>query len=112
MDGTTISYLEIGSGAAGRSSAFFAELFGWPFQPMEGQGDGWFDAGGIKIGLHGNDPDHGMVPYFRVANIHEAVALVRELGGQVDEATAEEPGFGIFRNCKDPAGVRFGLHQL
>jgi predicted enzyme related to lactoylglutathione lyase len=39
------------------------------------------------------------------------MALVREAGGQADPPAPEEPGFGRFSNCRDPQGIRFGLHQ-
>lgn len=106
-----VSYLEIGSAEAKSTQQFFASLFGWTFTAMGESGDGWLDSGSIRLGVHGNDADHGIVPYFRVDDIDSAVARVRALGGQVEEAAADEPGFGRFRNCNDAQGVRFGLHQ-
>jgi predicted enzyme related to lactoylglutathione lyase len=35
----------------------------------------------------------------------------REAGGEADPPAPEEPGFGRFSNCRDPQGIRFGLHQ-
>ncbi|EDX82400.1 hypothetical protein S7335_846 [Synechococcus sp. PCC 7335] len=37
---------------------------------------------------------------------------MKELGGEAESLGPEEPGFGRFCNCKDPQGIRFGLHQL
>lgn len=109
--GAEVGYLEIGSADAGRTGRFFAELFEWSLTPMGDSGDGWFDAGAIRVGLHGSDPEHGIVPYFRVTDIETAVERVRGLGGTVEEQETDEPGFGRFRNCRDATGVRFGLHQ-
>lgn len=106
-----VSYIEIGSGDARATSHFLADLFGWPFHAMGDAGDGWFDMPSVRVGLHGNDPGHGTVVYFRVSDIDAAAARVRELGGEVEEPGADEPGFGRFRNCRDPQGLRFGLHQ-
>jgi len=106
-----VSYLEIGSEDAKASASFFAALFAWRFSAMGEGGDGWFETGGARVGLHGNDPEHGIVPYFRVDDIEAAAARVRELGGSVEEPGADEAGFGKFRNCRDANGVRFGLHE-
>jgi uncharacterized protein len=35
---------------------------------------------------------------------------VRAAGGEA-EAVVDEPGFGRFVNCRDPGGIRFGLHR-
>jgi len=104
-----ISHIEIGTGDVKAASEFFAALFGWRFVAMDG-GGGWFDAVGGKIGLHGSDPTVGVVPYFRVADIEQAVQHVRDLGGEA-EAIVNEEGWGKFSNCRDPQGARFGLHQ-
>ena len=111
MDGE-ISYIEVGSGDAAATARFLTDLFGWSFTPMGDAGDGWFQTPGIRAGLHGNDPAHGIVPYFRVPDIEAAAARVRELGGEVEGVSEEEAGFGRFCNCRDSQGLRFGLHQF
>ncbi|MGF1512061.1 MAG: VOC family protein [Myxococcota bacterium] len=109
---STISYIEMGSGNASLSSSFFERLFDWRFHAMDGsEGGGWFETSSIRVGLHGRDHEFGIVPYFRVQSIEVAVADVRRLGGQADDHIANEPGFGRFCNCKDPQGMRFGLHE-
>lgn len=108
MDGE-ISYIEVGSEDAAATARFLSDLFGWSFTPM---GDaGWFQTPNIRAGLHGSDPEHGIVPYFRVADIEAAAARVRELGGEAEGPGEDEPGFGRFCNCRDAQGLRFGLHQ-
>lgn len=103
------SYLEIGAPDAETARSFFADLFGWQYNPMEN--GGWFDTGDIKTGLHGGDNRPAIVVYFEVPDIVAAVKKVRELGGVADDPTPEEPGFGRFSSCTDPQGVRFGLRQ-
>lgn len=107
---TEIMYLEMGSGDVTASSDFFVNIFGWSFASMGGNEGGWFDAAPLKIGLHGGDPKWGIVPYFKVDDIQAASDKVRDFGGEADAKTSEE-GFGWFVNCKDPQGMKFGLHQ-
>lgn len=106
-----ISYIEVGSGDAAATARFISALFDWPFTPMGDSGAGWFQTPAIRAGLHGSDPEHGIVPYFRVPDIEIAAARVRELGGEVEGPGEEQTGFGRFCNCRDPQGLRFGLHQ-
>lgn len=107
----TPSFIEIGAQSAGGIGEFFAKVFDWQFHPTGDRGDGWLETGAIKIGLHGNDPSPGVVPYFPVTNIELAAEKVRELGGTADDNIADEEGFGRFCNCTTAEGIRFGLHQ-
>jgi predicted enzyme related to lactoylglutathione lyase len=104
-----VSFVELGSSDAERSRLFFERVFGWSFHPMA-EGEGWFQAPSIRIGLHGNDPQPQAYVFFEVRDLEQAIALVREAGGEADPLTAE-PGFGRFSNCRDPRGIRFGLHE-
>lgn len=103
------SFLEIGVPDAGAATAFFTAFFGWSFSPMD-EG-GVFETGGLKTGIHGDDPNPGIAVYFQVDDIDEAVRKLHALGGQTDEPIVDEPGFGRFVSCLSPQGVRFGLHQ-
>jgi uncharacterized protein len=104
------SYLEIGSGAPRQTAAFFASVFGWPYQAM-GEDGGWFQGPTVKTGLHGGDPNPQIYVYFAVADLAQAVERVRAAGGTADAIGPVEPGFGRFCNCKDPTGIAFGLHE-
>ena len=107
-----VSFVEMGSSDARTTSHFFVNLFEWKFHTMDNpNGSGWFETDHGRIGLHGDDPQWGIVPYFRVDSIEAAVARVRELGGSAEERIADEEGFGRFCNCKDPNGLVFGLHE-
>lgn len=107
-----VSYLEIGAKDAATSRVFFEQLLGWSFHPMGNDGEGWFQTPSVKAGLHGNDPEPQFLIFFSVPDLMTAVAQVKELGGETDEPGPDEPGFGQFCACRDPQGVRFGLHQL
>lgn len=106
-----VSFIEFGAGDASKSAAFLGKLFGWDFHVMGAGPEGWFQTPSMKAGLHGNDPAPGILVFFRVDNLEEAMAKVRELGGEAGEAS-EELGFGGFSMCRDPQGIRFGLHRL
>ena len=105
-----VSFIEMGTGDKEKTVAFFSALFGWSFSPMDDEGNGWFDTPGGRIGLHINDPGWEMVSFFRVSDLEAAIATVRELGGEAGDIAVAE-GFGRFSNCKDPQGMRFGLHE-
>ena len=108
---SVVSFIEIGAGDAGKARAFLVQLFGWDFHLMGKGAEGWFQTPSIKAGLHANDPAPGIFVFFGVPDLEEAIAKVRELGGEAGEPT-EEPGFGHFSFCRDPQGIRFGLHKL
>jgi predicted enzyme related to lactoylglutathione lyase len=108
-DGTP-TLLEIGAPSAHVSAEFFGSLFGWRVHAM-GKDGHWAQTAGPVIGMHHGDEDRNMVPYFAVKDIAAAVARVRELGGEAPDPGEEHPGFGRFAECKDPQGVRFGVHQ-
>jgi uncharacterized protein len=108
--GSEISHIEIGAADAGKTRAFFGQLFGWDFHVMGAGPEGWFETPSMKAGLHGNDPDPGIFVFFSVPDLEQAIAKVRELGGEAGEPV-EEPGFGRFSTCRDPQGIRFGLHR-
>lgn len=109
----TISYIELGSGEKpSETSKFFAELFDWTFTGMGKPGEGWFKTPTISAGLHANDPAPSITPYFRVDDLQTAIEKIRALGGVADEPGPEEPSFGQFCNCKDPQGIKFGLHKV
>ena len=107
-----VSYLEIGTKDAAISRTFFEQLFGWSFHPMGSDGEGWFQTPSIKAGLHSNDPEPQFFIFFDVPDLMAAVARVKELGGETDEPGLDELDFGKFCACRDPQGIRFGLHQL
>jgi predicted enzyme related to lactoylglutathione lyase len=104
------SFIEVGAPSGAEARAFYGQLFGWSFHDM-GRDSFWIQTPTLRLGLHSGDPDRNMVVYFAVADIEAAVARVRAFGGQAPDPGAEQPGFGRFVECRDPQGVRFGLHQ-
>ena len=112
MPGNVVSYLEIGSGDATASRAFFEEVFGWTFAPLGDSGGGWFQTPSIRAGLHGGNPEPQLYVFFNVPDLAAAVAAVNAAGGYAEEPGPLQPGFGRFSSCRDPQGIRFGLHEL
>jgi uncharacterized protein len=106
-----VSYLEIGAQDAKASHRFFERLFGWSFHPLGDDGEGYFQTPSVKAGLHGNDPVPQFYIFFSVPDLAVAIAQVKALGGETDEPGPDEPSFGRFCTCRDPQGIRFGLHQ-
>jgi hypothetical protein len=108
--GGKVSFIEIGVSDAAKSRAFLEQMFGWKFHPFGKEAEGWFQAPSFKAGIHGGDPDWGLFVFFGVSDIEIAIAEVNRLGGTAEIPT-DEPGFGRFCMCRDPQGLRFGLHQ-
>jgi predicted enzyme related to lactoylglutathione lyase len=106
-----VSFIELGTAQPDveRSRLFFEKLFGWQFHPMPR--GGWFQAPSMRVGLHGSDPGPQIYLFFEVSDLEQAIAVVRESGGEADAPVTEEGDFGRFASCRDPQGIRFGLHQ-
>lgn len=105
------THFELGVDDPQRAQAFYAKLFGWQVHPMGEGAGGWIETGGVRGGLHGGDPDPGIVVYFDVPDLEAALKTVGELGGEPGHASPHEPGFGRFAQCRDDQGTRFGLHE-
>ena len=108
--GAEVSYIEIGVSDVSKSRAFLEQMFGWKFHPFGQGAEGWFQSPSLKVGMHGGDPNWGFLVYFGVPDLEAAIADVNRLGGTAEVPT-DEPGFGRFCICRDPQGLRFGLHQ-
>jgi predicted enzyme related to lactoylglutathione lyase len=111
-----VSFIEFGVTDAAKARRFYADVFGWSFQPGPG-GDGSLIEGiGVPAGIHSGD--EGAAPYifFRVDDLDAAIAAVERLGGTVEpveeaEDAASAGEFGRFRLCRDDQGSPFGLHR-
>jgi uncharacterized protein len=84
-----------------------------PPAPNEGYEVG---TAGLPGGMHGGDKGAAPYVFFLVDDMEEAMARVRELGGEVVdmgiEGDAEQQAkSGRFKLCRDDQGSSFGLHQ-
>lgn len=105
------SHFEIGVPDAKRARAFYSEVLDWTFHDLGSGYNAWIETPGARGGLHDDDPECRMEIYFAVSDVEDAVARVRKAGGEADDPSPEQPGFGRFASCRDDQGVRFGLHQ-
>jgi predicted enzyme related to lactoylglutathione lyase len=106
-----IVHLELPAGDTARSRQFWSALFGWEWQEFEGPMEYHMTRLGETQGA-AIYPDEGRAarPYFSVDEIQAAVARVRELGGQSDDAQPI-PGMGWFATWTDTEGVPYGFWQ-
>lgn len=94
---------------ADASRTFYGELLGWEFGAPGEQGgmhvSNRLPDGGLGGGREGSAPQL----FFRVADLDEAMARVRELGGTAEPAGGGDEGRHAM--CEDDQGVPFGLSQ-
>jgi predicted enzyme related to lactoylglutathione lyase len=105
-----MTWFEMGVPDASRAQRFYGALLQWSFESMGDSGAVISTAGG-RAGLHPGDDARQIVTYFRVDDIEASAQRVRELGGDADDPSPVEEGFGRFVTCRDDQGVAFGLHQ-
>lgn len=113
-----LSFFSIGVGDAGKARSFYGSLFGWEFSDGPSGNGAVIENTSVGGGIHGEDPGASPYLFFSVEDLDSALALVRDLGGDVDEHEGDERGdeasvarFGRFRLCRDDQGSSFGLHQ-
>jgi uncharacterized glyoxalase superfamily protein PhnB len=97
-----------------RAAAFYGELFGWSFHEATPTPDGvhlgrHVENTGVPCGVTSDPRYPGATLYYRVADVHEAVAKVRDLGGEVLSVTDYQAGPSAV--CRDDQGVEFHLWQ-
>jgi predicted enzyme related to lactoylglutathione lyase len=114
----TIVHFEIPAADVERAKAFYGGLFGWEFSTPPGFPDYWTfltgdpeaDAGGGLMERETPEQE-GLVSYFGVESVDDALARVEELGGQVVVPKQPAPGMGWFAHFLDPEGNLFAVWQ-
>jgi uncharacterized protein len=112
-----LSWNELATRDMDASAGFYAELFGWTSEPMEGGGMPYLVIknrsghanGGIRPVMPPDAPPHWLV-YFGSADAGSDLAKVSELGG----TTLVEPtsiGPGTIAVAQDPQGAVFALYS-
>ncbi|MGD2178582.1 MAG: VOC family protein [Anaerolineae bacterium] len=114
----TIVHFEIPADDVARAKAFYGGLFGWEFSAPPGFPDYWtFDTGDPEADAGGGlmareAPEQvGLVSYFGVESVDDAVARVEELGGQVVMPKQAVPGMGWLAHFLDTEGNLFAVWQ-
>jgi predicted enzyme related to lactoylglutathione lyase len=109
-----LSYLEIPAIDARRSSDFYEKVLGWSLRERGTDDPRFEDTTGHLIGRWvtgcaiAREP--GLLPYFYVNRIDEAVAQVVAEGGEVVRAPYPEGNLWV-ATFRDPAGNLIGLWQ-
>jgi uncharacterized glyoxalase superfamily protein PhnB len=97
-----------------RAAAFYGALFGWSFEEASPTPDGVHRGRHVNnttLPLGVNDDPSFASPnlHYRVADLQAAVAVVREIGGEV--VSVADDAAGPSAVCRDDQGVEFQLWQ-
>jgi uncharacterized protein len=102
------SYVELGVPDVDAARRFYGSLFGWA--PPAGPG-AQVDTETLSIGIHGHDDEKQFEVFFAVDDLAASVDQVIELGGEVLGDINDSGEFGLWVECRDDQGVRFGLRE-
>jgi predicted enzyme related to lactoylglutathione lyase len=109
-----LSYLEIPAVDAAQSALFYGQVLGWRVERREGGDHRFQDATGHLIGrwVTGREiaREPGLLAYFYVDRIDDAVGRVAAHGGEIVKAPYPEGNLWV-ATVRDPAGNLIGLWQ-
>lgn len=113
-----VSWHELASANHRAAFEFYADLFGWQrHEAMDMGPAGIYQLyGGPDMPYGGMFDKPAAMPfscwlyYVRVADLDEAVAKVKALGGEVINGPMEVPGGDRIAQCTDPQGAMFAMH--
>ena len=109
-----LSYLEIPAVDTQKSAAFYEQVVGWRIQRRGIDDYPFEDATGHLIGqwVSGRAISHepGLLPYFYVNRIKDAVSRAVAQGGEVVKAPYREGNLWV-TTVRDPSGNVIGLWQ-
>ena len=109
-----LTYLEIPATDKRLSSAFYQQVLGWNVRGQDTDDPRFSDATGHLIGRWvtglASSREPGLLPFFYVDHLDDAVARVTASGGQVVQPPYPEGNLWVAR-VRDPAGNMIGLWQ-
>jgi predicted enzyme related to lactoylglutathione lyase len=109
-----LSYLEIPAVNTRQSAAFFAGVFGWNLRGQDTDDPHFEDRSGHLIGrwvtCHAISREPGLLPYFYVDHIDDAIEKAAAHGGEIVKAPYPEGDLWV-ATVRDPAGNLIGLWQ-
>src|SRR5439155_17743547 len=109
-----LSYLEIPAVDTRQSAAFYEKVFGWNLRHRDTDDPRFDDATGDLIGRwvtgRAISREPGVLPYFYVDRIDDAVSRVVAHGGEVVQPPYAEGNLWV-AVLRDPAGNVIGLWQ-
>ncbi|MEU4196608.1 VOC family protein [Kribbella sp. NPDC026611] len=113
MESKHPAWVDITATDGASARAFYAELFGWKLQLLEGAnyalvqpGPGTLPGG---IGEASPTQAVGIVTYFSVGDVEKTLARAVELGATVDTPLWTVPGLGTMAIFRDHDNNRIGL---
>ena len=110
-DGAAVDWFEVLGADAGRSQAFYAELFGWTV-PEGAYGQVFPDGGrGIGGGIGAGGDERWATVYASVDDVEAALARAEALGGTRVYGPIEAGGQTRTGAFRDPAGNLFGVYH-
>ena len=108
-----VVHWEIVSKDAGRIQDFYAKLFDWHVEPMEGMNYGIVDShteSGISGGIGNQDGEAYRVTFYvQVDDLQAALDKAESLGGKKVTPVTEIPGVVTLAQFSDPDGNIIGL---
>ena len=109
-----IAHVEIPVKDTDSSAVFYSKLFGWDFRPF-GRGYHLYNTHkGFTVGLRKADniaAGDSTIFHFRIDDIDNYLAKVKELGGEVYRGKTIIPAMGHYALIKDVDGNIVGLFQ-
>jgi predicted enzyme related to lactoylglutathione lyase len=115
----SLCWVELATRDMDRARAFYAGLFGWGTQPVEGPVEYEAFTRGEEMvgGMFGITPGMGEMPstwfpYFAVDDADAIAARAKELGGEVVMGPEDLPDVGRFCFLRDPQGAMFYVIRL
>lgn len=109
------SHIEFPADDLERAKGFYAKVFGWKFEAMEGMDDYFlYDAGpgdlGGGIGVRGVNAPSGVRNYIAVDSVDDSVAIALANGGTL-VTPKTDIGVGWYAAIKDTEGNELGLYR-
>ncbi|MFT3957222.1 MAG: VOC family protein [Piscinibacter sp.] len=117
----TFCWVDLAAGDAGRAMSFYAQAFGWQFEPRRANG-GHFtrcSVGGREVGslyeLRAAQLAHGVpshwTPYLRVDDLDANTPRIAALGGRILVSPFEVDGVARIALIEDAVGAVLGLWE-
>ena len=109
-----IVHFEIPADDIQRAKTFYANLFGWKIESMQGMDYMIIDpysvpGGGMMTRMH---PEQQIMVNIGVPSVDEYSAKVEKLGGKIIVPKEAVPGMGYFVICMDTENNTFGIWEM
>lgn len=117
----SIIHFDISADDVLRAKNFYEKLFGWKIEKFPTGPTEYYiietfaktGKKGIGGGIAKREKAYQQITNFiEVDSIDEAIAKVRELGGQIVEPKSAIPDVGYIAGCKDTEGNIFGIMEV